>query len=417
MKALPTKRKHYSDMAQKTSFEEAERQRKTLAQLLDENEQPEEQVEEAPEVPEQSAEDLKARKEAEPVQEEPDVEHEAPSVSPFIQRLRESGYDVSDEIPEEDLQASVIERLRAQKELERQIEQERKEREKLAKELEEARKQMSLPKESAPAPEDPPKETKSIWGPIEELNQELLQYVEQDPSTGYYRSRAEYEEFGGPEAAEKINKFNREIRQRSQALVRDPVRTIWENGLRDEVQKLVEERANQLVEERVKSYGNTLKSAATTAIEKRQQEQERERRLQQFWSENESKFLKTDKSGHYLVDLNGQPVFTDLGRAYSEEVSYLRDTLGITDEEKLTLTAWRNIKHMAPSDEPAPEAAPQKPVETGEQKKRRFLERRSKSEPAVPAGRTGYQEVAQEKPTFTGRISLRDLVEEEEYQG
>jgi hypothetical protein len=57
--------------------------------------------------------------------------------------------------------------------------------------------------------------------------------------------------------------------------------------------------------------------------------------------------------------------------------------------------------------------APQ-PVVTGEQKKRRFVERRSATTPSVPADRSGYQEVAKEKPTFTGRLSLRDLVEEEE---
>lgn len=400
-------------MAKKTSFEEAERQQKTLIDLMKE-----------------SGEDV----EREPVVEEPESQEpeqevageqeaqgtEAPVISPFVQRLRESGYDVSDNIPEEDLQASVVERLKAQRELEKEIARERQEREKLLKELEEARKAMESSKTPQPEPE-PQKPVVNPWAPIQDFDQELLKYVEQDPNTGLWRAREEYADFGGKEAADKVNEHYKIVRQRSQALVKDPIGVLWNNGLKDQVDKMVEERAKALLEDRLKSYDSKLRSASTAAYERRAQEDAKAQRMEKFWSEVGDKIVKLDANGNPLYDLSGNAILTDFGRAYQSEVAYLRDELGVQDEEKLHTTAWRNLSHRLPQQQAQPEVpaqqeqpAPQKPEETGKQKRARFVERRTSTQPAAPADRSGYQPVAQEKPTFTGRLSLRDLVEEED---
>jgi len=410
-------------MAKKTSFEEADKQQKTLMDLM--NESSDDQQEAVVELDAQ-----------EPVSQDGSVTSsdadgdegtEARTVSPWVSKLRESGYDISDDIPEEDLQLSVLERLRMQRELERQIEQERREREKLARELEEAKRYYAQPPAQQPPVDEQKPQPVSRWTPIEEIDQELLKYVEQDPNTGLWRSREEYETLGGREAAESVNKYYRLVRQRSQALVKDPVGVLWENGLKDQVDKMVEERAQRLLDEKLKSYDSKLRSSSSAAYERRAQEETKKQRMEQFWNEHGTKFVKTSTSGEPLLDLNGNYVLTDFGRQFQEEAAYIKQTLGVQDEEQVHWAAWRNLQRIAPKDPvspvapPAAQAVPQvpaqpapQPVVTGEQKKRRFVERRSATTPSVPADRSGYQEVAKEKPTFTGRLSLRDLVEEEE---
>ena len=355
----------------------------------------------------------------EPVQDTGDEGKEARPVSPFIKRLRDSGFDVSEDADEEDLYGSLIERIQAQEEVRRQIQEERKHREQLAKDLEEARKQ--LESRQVEVPQEKPKEVpeESPWGPLEQIDRESLRFVEQDPETGLYRSRPEYAEVGGKEVADKANKYQMEIRRRSSALLQDPINTVW-SGVSSKVDKLVQERAEKLIEERLKAYDASAKNSITTAFEKRQQTQSKAQRIESFWENSANKLIKFDSTGNPLQDLSGNVIKTDMGKVFYEELQFIKNDLGVKDEEQALQAAWRNTVRAVPQappvapvqEAPAKEQAPEKVEPTREEKKRKFVERRVKTDPSVPAGDAVYQESAKETPRFKGRISLADLVKE-----
>jgi hypothetical protein len=120
----------------KTSFADADRQGKSLAAMISETAAAEEvQNSQLPE-PEQVDEQVPVESQEVGQAEDRQEGTEPRPVPSLVRRLRESGFDVSDDVDEEDLHGSLLSRLRAQEELRKQIELERQEREKLSKELE-----------------------------------------------------------------------------------------------------------------------------------------------------------------------------------------------------------------------------------------------------------------------------------------
>lgn len=396
----------------KSSFAEAERQGKTLSSIL--NEEAEDPKVELAEEPQEEIQESTQEVEQQGTESRP--------VSPLVQRLRDSGFDISDDVEEEDLYGSLVDRIRSQDEIRKQIEQERQEREKLAKDLEEARKQL----ESRQEPQQPqvpevPAEAKkdNPWGPVEEVDRESLRFIEQDPETGLYRSRSEYKDVGGKEIADRANKYAMEMKRRSNALLQDPVNAVW-GGMADKVSQLIQERAEKIVEERLKAYDSTAKSGLAAAFEKKQQSVIKAERIDGFWEQRARDFLKIDSAGNVMLDLDGNPVKTEVGRVFYDELRYIREELGVKDEEKALNTAWRNVSRSIPKVEPPKietpvvqqEVVPEKVEPTREEKKKKFVERRIKTDPSVPAGDAVYREPEKETPRFTGRISLADLVKE-----
>lgn len=401
----------------KTSFADADRQGKSLAAMISETAAAEEvQNSQLPE-PEQVDEQVPVESQEVGQAEDRQEGTEPRPVPSLVRRLRESGFDVSDDVDEEDLHGSLLSRLRAQEELRKQIELERQEREKLSKELEEARKQLLSGRQMEPVVQPVPEPAKEDpWGAIEEVDRESLKFIEQDPDTGMYRSRPEYADLGGKEVADKANRYAREMQRRSQALLRDPGGTVWER-LSGRVDELVQERAKKIVEEQLKAYDSNAKTGLVSAFEKRQQASEKADRLSALWDTVSAKVLKTDQSGRVMVDLDGNPIVTQVGRQFYEELQYIRDELGVKDEEKAVKTAWRNVirdtgsEPVAQVEQVAKEEAPVEPGPTREEKKRRFVERRANVDPRVES-RSIPAAVAEETPKFTKRISLVDMVKE-----
>lgn len=389
----------------KTSFQSAEDSGKSLRELIDESQDTdggEERLEESPEVTNEQPEE-EAPSEEEPSQDAGGAEEEGEgnqaALPAFARFLREKGYDVSEEVQDEDLYSAVVERLEEQKKLAQEIENERKERERIAKELEEVRKSLSAPKPSEPEKKEPEKKQDDMWAPIEEPSHELLQYVEQDPDTGMYVSRQQYKNFGGDDAAQKLNDYQRKIRQRSKALLANPSAAL---------SQALEEKVNSILSDRLSSYEEKLKGLddvnrkASQVYEKRQEEAAREARINSFWAEREKDLIKFDSAGNPVRSLGGDFVPTEIGREFYEELAYIQDTLKVKDQEVAINTAWRNVSRGR-------QRAPEKetPVDTGAEKKRRFVERRSdESYGAPPVG--GSQA---EVPSGARRTALPSLME------
>ena len=105
----------------KTSFADADRQGKSLAAMISETAAAEEvQNSQLPE-PEQVDEQVPVESQEVGQAEDRQEGTEPRPVPSLVRRLRESGFDVSDDVDEEDLHGSLLSRLRAQEELRKQI--------------------------------------------------------------------------------------------------------------------------------------------------------------------------------------------------------------------------------------------------------------------------------------------------------
>lgn len=405
-------------MAKRTSFQDADRSNKTLREMIQEqeggeaHEESQEAASQAEETQQEPAEDTTPDKGTSQGSEPGDQEvKEERTPSPFASYLRGQGYDVDEEVEDEDLYKSVAERIKAQEQLQKQIELERQEREKIQKELEDLRQAaQSQPQQEATqqaTAEVVAEESKRRgWEPIEEPDRDLLKFVERDPSTGMFRSRDEYQGQGGEDAARKFNEYQAEVQKRSRQLLANPVDALLQGGLEDRLAKVIEERAEKLLEEKMKGFGD-FKGEALAEFERKREQEERERRIESFYNERAGDFFKTNVSGQMVRDFNGEPILTELGRAFQEESRYLRQA-GIQDEETLLNTAWRNVSRLHPRGEtPAEE-----PVATGKEKRRRFVERRESVSPEPPANRDGYSKSGQ-TPGRNRPPSLAELVQED----
>lgn len=420
-------------MAERTSFETAEQSGKSLSELIAEDSQnSESQVDEvSQESRDAGPQTSRDTEPANPDGEEPSQGSgvDAPEVTDeqtpasFSRYLRDEGFDLDEEIDEQDLYRSVLDRIRQQDTLRQQIEAERKEREAIAWQLEELRNSYKQPapvEQQAPAAAPEKKsEVDEFWTPLEEVDRDLMRFVEQDPETGMYRAREQYEGLGGEDAAKRLNEYSARIKQRSQALLSDPVGAVFNAGLESRLDELIRKRAEEVAEEKFKSFGD-FRTQAVEAVDERRQIEMRQERINRFWDEHASHFLKVNANGQPVQDLNGNYVQTPVGKAFSEEMGYIRNQLGVHDEEKVLQTAWRNVARMVPQEAPAGEqAAPEavqppveKAVESGKDSRRRFVERRTSNSPEVPANRDGYSNAGRVTQR-TKPLSLLEMVRED----
>lgn len=391
-------------MAERTSFQDAEQSGKSLRELIEQQGLGE--AEDQDKVLDEPTDTLV---EEEPLQEAGGAEGatgKEVSAPAFASYLRDQGYDVDDSLEEKDLYAAVVERLRSQESVAKQIETERQERQRLAAELEELRKirekssePASVEPQQAPQKPQPEQKADELWGPLPDFDQDSLRLVEQDPDTGMFVSRSEYRGLGGEQAANQINEYHRKLRARSQALVKDPSETIWRQGLESKINKLVEDRMAEITK-RLETVGD-VNSQASRVYDTRVAEQQRQARIDSFWSERAGDLIKLHPDGQPMRSLNGDVIPTDVGRAFYAEMDFLRSELGVADEEKLIQTAWRNVSRGMPQQEapqaPAPAAEP-KPA-SGQEKRKKFVERRSAEIPEVPADRDGYEGAGRRRRT------------------
>ncbi|MAT51121.1 MAG: hypothetical protein CMK32_08055 [Porticoccaceae bacterium] len=411
-------------MAKRTSFQDADENNKTLADLINEENpqvEDEQEVEEPSEDPVEDGPEEVPEDDEDPSQGsgegEPEVTEDT-TPAPFSRYLAERGYEIPEGLDESDLIESVFRRMQEVDKIRKDLEQERKEREKLLKEQEELRKSQQA---QAPSPAAPPEQrdekpsSDDFWGPLEEPDRELMQRVEQDPNTGMFRSREEYQGFGGEEAARKINEYNQRLSRRSQAILKNPADAVFQAGLAKRIEEIAIKKAESLFEEKIKGLGD-IQGKAVAAFDKRREAEAKQQRISSFYEEHGDKFLKRDPSGRLLTDLGGDYIPTDIGKAFYDELAYIKDTLQVKDEETALKTAWRNISRTiaAPSQQEAPpKTEPETPPqESGPQKRRKFVERRNTESPSVPANRDGY--AREGRPERSRPLSLSELVKEEE---
>ena len=389
-------------MSERTSFRDAEESGKSLRELIEQQGLGEaEDQDQVLDEPKQKLVEEEPSQDDDGAEGATGTEERAPA---FASYLRDQGYDVDDSLEDKDLYAAVVERLRSQEQVAKQIEEERQQRMKLAAELEELRKireQSSAPPASKQPEEQPKQESKGdeLWSPLPDFDQDSLRLVEQDPDTGMFVSRSEYRGLGGEQAATQINEYHRKLRARSQALVKDPSGTIWQQGLESKINKLVEDRIAE-ISKRLESVGD-VNSEAARVYDARVAQEQRQGRIDSFWNERAGDLIKLHPDGQPVRSLNGDVIPTDVGRAFYAEMDFLRSELGVADEEKLINTAWRNVSRGIQQSQATPAAAPEpeKPAAAGAEKRKKFVERRSAEIPEVPADRDGYEGAGRRRRT------------------
>lgn len=410
-------------MTKRTSFQDAEQAGKTLAELIADDSQEEQRGE-------LSAEDSGELQDAVPAENEDEQSSQGSeggaaeptdgsAPAPLARYLRENGYNVDDSLSEEDLYGSLLKRLKEQDRIRQEAEEIRREREKVAQELERLRSgtQDQPPQKQEPQTPAEKKAEDDLWAALKEVDRDLLKMVERDPNTGMFRSREQYEGVGGEEAARQINEYNRRVQQRSNELINNPVEVVWKNGLEKRIDELARKRAEEIVEEKLKSLGD-IKNQAVAAFEKKREAEDKQYRIDKFWNDHARDFLKLNERGEPIQDLSGNYVRTQVGSAFYDECQYLREILGIKDEEKVITTAWRNVSRGFPSDPPKQEdpVKQEEPVveaaRGGEEKRRRFVQRRVSETPEVPANQGGFVNSGK-SGRMAGKPSLLDLAKED----
>lgn len=386
---------------------------KTLAQLIEEEKasaEREPEVEEQPEVQEESQEEAASQGSDEAGTQVTDEQTEPA----FASYLRKQGFDVSEGVSDEDLFRSVVERLQKQDEYETQLAKEREDREKAQKALDDFQKKSSeQPKQEETKAASVPagKTDEDIWAPIQEPSLELRAFVEQDPETGLWRSKETYKQYGGDRAAEEFNKYYRTIQRRSQELVRNPAEALMRAGLSKQIEDATAARMAAL-EEQIKGLSN-VDQKAIASLERRQQASEKQGRIDKIWMEVGPKVYKTSVAGAPLRDpISGNFVPTEYGEVFLSELSHVRDRLGVKDEELALQEAMRVSDRFAPQKQTTTEVTPpeeQSKQETGEEKRKRFVERR-KTEPEAPTSGNGYtQEKNSRGEPASANLSLLDI--------
>ena len=221
---------------------------------------------------------------------------EPPPSTGVIDAMRDRGYDVSGFDDDESLIKETEARYAAASQSEREMQQyqQRMQQQRAA---EQYAQQQYIADEPAP-PADSRPQYDSSWADL----------VEQDPETGRFVVRSDYIGSVDPSIADNVNKYVEWRQTRSNQLIDDPVNTVMQAGLQDQIQ-------------------HQVNSAVQSAISQRQTRGGAEKFIQ---DNAEVLYVQDPQTGKTQVNSQGQPVLSPVGRALNDAHVYLRKT-GLTD--------------------------------------------------------------------------------------
>tara|TARA_E500000331_G_scaffold339925_1_gene370688 strand:- start:3650 stop:4741 length:1092 start_codon:yes stop_codon:yes gene_type:complete len=207
-----------------------------------------------------------------------------------LNELASKGYDVSEFRNDEDLISETEARYAATEQAKRDLE-----------EHQEMMRQQSFQQSQAP-PQDAPVETESSESNGQpKFDASWANLVEQDES-GRYVVRDEYVGSVDPSIADRVNKYVNWRQERSNQLIEDPVGTILESGLNDQIEARVRNAVSQEL-----NKGKVRDDA------------------QSFIQENANVLYVTNpETGQVQKDNSGQPILSAAGQALNNAHVSLR---------------------------------------------------------------------------------------------
>ena len=162
------------------------------------------------------------------------------------------------------------------------------------------------------APNHAPQENSEDLVP--EYDQEWLNLVERDDDTGLYvpKQNLALSVPGVGAIAEKVNKYSKWRQEQSEKLINDPVNTLFDAGLGDQIENIIDQRVSERLDR-----DTTVRSA------------------EQFVQDNRNELYLIDpttQQPRVTVGASGrqEPVLSPWGRAISQAHDYLRSN-GMTD--------------------------------------------------------------------------------------
>tara|TARA_R100000655_G_scaffold50642_3_gene88247 strand:+ start:1630 stop:2715 length:1086 start_codon:yes stop_codon:yes gene_type:complete len=206
-----------------------------------------------------------------------------------LQNLEQRGYDVSDYNNDEEFIAETEARFAAAQ----QAEAEARAQAQYAQQMQASQHPYQQP------PEQPPEEEATESKP--EFDQNWTNLVEPD-EYGRYVIREEYAGSVDPSIADKVNEYVAWRQDRSNAIIEDPVNTILEAGLGDQINAAV----------------NNAVSQALHQTSQRDQ-------ASQFIQQHAKDLYVQNAQGEFERDGNGQPILSPVGKALNDAHVMLRN--------------------------------------------------------------------------------------------
>lgn len=314
-------------------------------------------------------------------------------VDPFVDYLRtQAGLEIEPDVDPRELYQKFVESATSGVQATAEVQRLRSELESLRASQQQAPAAPST-QETVAQPETHAEQRARLFRELQRYDQALEVYVERD-ELGRAKPIASYGQ-AGIEAANKINEYEQASRQQAELLLRNPNAIIDDN--RDVIEKMIEERARQIIDSSLAAERQQRELAA-------QQEQETAKQnsyqtaLSNWHEENKAKLLRLNAVGEPALDpLKSGYVWTPTGKVFREKLETLRQSLPNTDELTLRNLALEFASAIAgqSTQTPAPPVAPAAPVAPAltpaEQRKATLAESRQ----VVPQQNTPQADVQQ----------------------
>ena len=263
-----------------------------------------------------------------------------------LQNLEQRGYDVSDYNNDEEFIAETEARFAAAQESEARARAEAQ----YAQQMQASQNPYQQPPEQAQ-----PEEAKDGKP---EFDESWTSLVEPDEH-GRYVIREEYTGSVDPSVADKVNEYVAWRQSRSNAIIDDPVNTILEAGLGDQINAAVNNAVSSALMQ------NSQKSQAASFIE-----------------QNASTLYVQNAQGDYERDGNGQPILSPVGRALNDAHVMLRNQ-GMHEPQARHQVAMqmvqnhftqRQISQIAQQSQPPQQMQQQPQQSTGDYYKQQYTD-------------------------------------------
>ena len=337
----------------------------------------------------------------------PPVEQVTPSVESlsFEQYARTQGWDLPEDIDQEEFYNQALERITAGTRALTELEKVQRELESLRSAA--APNPLPAPPPTQPQPEAPITQAEAvaerIFRDLKPYDPQLNLYVNRDERTGVVTPKPEYGR-DAIEAAKTINDFHRQEREQAERLLQNPGLLFKDH--QSEIERLVEAKATAIIEARMSALE---KADQERRLQYEAAEQERAARVQadQWHAENKSKIYKTSSDGKELVNPFNpeEKVMTPLGNAFVNEFNKLYDSYGqslkLIDLQRLAMMA---AEASVPHTPAAPVASPA-PSKTPAQQRQEFIQQRSAVVPNQEVTPATVDELEHHRP---GRLNFAD---------
>lgn len=322
-----------------------------------------------------------------------------PSIREF---LSENQFSISEDIDENTLRKQVAQRLHQAVQHEQQIRE-------MQQELERLRTSQETPpppnppaqaQAPSPVPVLPPQPTQEevdIWAKSFAISPADISLTRRNEA-GLFEPRDNSET--ARRAADAMNQAASLAGERMHKFVSNPME--FGNYIKEQILSEIREQVKPEVDV------DSIVTKAAEALQKRQQEAQREQEIESFYRDHEKDLLKHDANGNPLTDpFSGDVLKTELGYRFRDALQTLREN-GM-EELAAIQTAWKFLSSPPPTPPSPPAAAqPPQPEPVPGDNKQRFLDRETplpeqpsiNRSPGRPAPRNGV-------PSLTALIESR----------